>query len=331
MNTIKIYLVVFLFCFLFLGKQEAFLDLVGDAPTALLLPKGQLEAGFRLYKVNDNLDFFNIKESLNVDSETAGDMNGISYSLRFGLNKKLTIFADRFHRDYNFGRGVLNVKTDILGFRAPISRFNGGRNQFAYQLNYRRNNGSGISKRFSSITFQNSVFNFNPPAEIEFGGVGDRELGIQLIASRQIRPKLLFSAFAEFSEADIVSELSTSLPIEELQDVLDVLSYSQSKKDLGYGFHYKIDSKNMLQLDYHYLLLKRDKDVSDPVRVNEIVNASFQQKLSNHSFWHLSAKYMKNQFIGEHSFLYNRLVASRSAKKYGYLGLGYTFRYGYGE
>ena len=258
-------------------------------------------------------------------------MDGIGYSLRFGLNKKWTLFADRFQRDYNFGRGILNVKTDSFGLRSSISRLNGGRNQFAYQMNYRRNSGSGISKRFSGITFENSVFNFNPPVEIEFGGVGDRELGIQLIASRQIRPKLLFSAYAEFSEAEIVSELSSSLPIEELQDVLSVLSYSQSKKDLGYGFHYKMDSKNMLQLDYHYLLLKRDKDVSDPVRVNEIVNASFQQKLNNHSFWHLSAKYMKNQFIGEHSFLYNKLVASRSAKKYGYLGLGYTFRYGYGE
>ena len=233
--------------------------------------------------MNDNLDF-DIKESLNIDSETAGDMDGIGYSLRFGLNKKWTLFADRFQHDYNFGRGILNVKTDSFGLRSSISRLNGGRNQFAYQMNYRRNSGSGISKRFSSITFENSVFNFNPPVEIEFGGVGDRELGIQLIASRQIRPKLLFSAYAEFSEAEIVSELSSSLPIEELQDVLSVLSYSQSKKDLGYGFHYKMDSKNMLQLDYHYLLLKRDKDVSDPVRVNEIVNASFQQKLNNHSF-----------------------------------------------
>ena len=331
MNVKKINLPIFLWAFLFLAKPEAFLDLIGDAPTALLLPKGQLETSFRYFKVNDSLDFFDVKESLNIDSETAGDMDGMVFGLRFGVNKKMTLFADRFQRDYNFGRGVLHVKTDFLGLRGPISRFNNGRNQYAYQLNYRRNTGSGISKRFSSITFNNAVFNFNPPAEIQFGGVGDRELGFQLIATRQLRPKLLLSAFAEFSRADIISQLTSSLPISELQDVLSVLSYSQSKKDLGYGFHYKMDSKNMLQLDYHYLLLKRDKDVSDPVRVNEIVNASFQQKLSNHSFWHLSAKYMKNQFIGEHSFLYNRLVASRSAKKYGYLGLGYTFRYGYGE
>ena len=139
------------------------------------------------------------------------------------------------------------------------------------------------------------------------------------------------SVFAEFSRADIISNLTSSLPIEELQEILQELSYSQSKKDLGYGFHYKLDSKNMLKADYHYLILKRNRDVSDPIRVNEIVNAAFQQKLSNHSYWSLSAKYMKNQFIGEHSFLYNKLVASRSAKKYGYVGLGYTFRYGYGD
>ena len=317
--------------FLCVAKYEAFLDLIGDAPTALLLPKGQLETSLKYFKVNDSLDFFDVKESLSINSETAGDMDGIGFGLRFGVNKKVTLLADRFQRNYNFGRGVLNVKTDFIGLRGPISRFNKGRNQYAYQLNYRRNTGSGINKRFSNITFNNAVFNFDPAAEIQFGGVGDRELGFQLIATRQLRPKLLFSAFAEFSEAEIISQLTSSLPISELQDILNVLSYSQSKKDLGYGFHYKMDSKNMLQIDYHYLLLKRDKDVSDPVRVNEIVNASFQQKLSNHSFWHLSAKYMKNQFIGEHSFLYNRLVASRSAKKYGYLGLGYTFRYGYGE
>ena len=230
----------------FSWKARSFFGFGWRCAYSTILPKGQLEAGFRLYKVNDNLDFFNIKESLNVDSETAGDMNGIGYSLRFGLNKKLTIFADRFHRDYNFGRGVLNVKTDILGFRAPISRFNGGRNQFAYQLNYRRNNGSGISKRFSSITFQNSVFNFNPPAEIEFGGVGDRELGIQLIASVRLGlnyyflPLLNLVKLILFQSYLLVYQLGAA-------DVLNVSSY-RCPKSSGYGFHYKIDSKNMLQL-----------------------------------------------------------------------------------
>lgn len=315
----------------FCSYSQAFLDLIGSAPTALLLPKGQLESSFKLYKVNDSLDFFDVKDSLSLSSDTAGNMDGMGFGIRFGISRQWTLLADRLQRDYNFGRGVLHVKTDFIGLRAPISRFNGGRNQFAAQLNYRRHIASGLSKRFATINFNNAVFDFNPPAEISFGGLGDREYGIQLIATRQLRPKLIASAFAEFSRAEIISGLSSSLPITELQDLLSELSYSQSKKDLGYGFHYRLDANNMLQLDYHYLLLNRSRDVSDPVRVNEIINAGFQQKLSNHSYWDLSAKYMKNQFVGEHSFLYNKLVASRSAKKYGYLGLGYTFRYGYGE
>lgn len=321
----------FLWVLCCLSSVDAFIDLIGDSPTALLLPKGQLESSFTFYKVNDSLDFFDVKDSLGVTSDTAGDMNGMGFGLRFGLSSKWTLLLDRYQRDYNFGRGVLHVKTDEIGIRTPISRLNGGKNQYALQINHRRNIGSGISKRFSSITFNNAVFNFDPPAEINFGGVGDREYGIQLIASRQLRPKLMGSVFAEFSRADIISNLTSSLPIDELQEVLQELSYSQSKKDLGYGFHYKLDSNNMLKADYHYLILKRSRDVSDPIRVNEIINAKFEQKLSNHSYWNLSAKYMKNQFIGEHSFLYNKLVASRSAKKYGYVGLGYTFRYGYGD
>jgi hypothetical protein len=311
--------------------SQAFLDTLGDSPTALLLPAGQVELSLFHNRINSTLDIFDFRELQNPSSDTVGDMKGWGMGLRFGLSPSYTLLYDRSLNHYDFGRGLLDVESEDFSIRR-ILRENPKKNQLiSLQLSHRRNRGAGLNKLFSKITFQNSNFVFNPPARFDFGGSLDRELAVMLVGSRQVRPKLLLSLFGKLGWGEVISEVNTDLPVNELQEILDVLSYHQKKRELGYSLHYKMDPSQTLFMDYHYLILKRSKDVSDPVRVNEILNAGYQKKLSSRGFWFLKAKFMKNQFIGEHSFLYNKRVASRSKRHYGYLGAGYTLRYGYGE
>lgn len=327
--VMKSYLLIALFslgtCF------GAALDIIGDAPHAFVLPKGQVEGTFRLHKINDTLDLFNIKDRLGVANGTAGDMNGHSFGFRFGLSDKYTVLFDQYKRDYDYGRSKLGVHTQELALRTQWDRFTDRGVPVAFQLSYRKNRGSGLSRRFSALTVNNATFNFNPPVELDFSGISDTETGFSVIASKQLRSNLVGSVFAGIYSGDVSSGLSSTFPVPELQTLLDALSYSQTKKELGYSLHYDLNSRNSLVFDYHYYLLKRSKDVSDPVRPNEVINAAYQYKATHNSFLTLSARYMKNQFIGDHNFLYNKLVASRSKKQYGYLTLGYTFRYGYGK
>ncbi len=313
------------------ASSFAFLDNLGESPTALLLPPGQVELSLFHNRVNSTLDVFDFRELENPSSDTIGDMKGWGMGLRFGLSPSYTLLYDRSLNHYNFGRGLLDVESEDISIKRILREFPDKNQLLSLQLSHSRNRGAGINKLFSKITFQNSNFVFSPPARLDFGGSLDRELSMMLVGSRQVRSKLLVSLFGKLGWGEIVSELDTNLPVDELQEVLDVLSYHQKKRELGYSLHYKMDETQTLFMDYHYLILKRSKDVSDPVRVNEIVNAGYQKKISSSGSWFLKAKFMKNQFIGEHSFLYNKRVASRSKRRYGYLGAGYTLRYGYGQ
>jgi hypothetical protein len=325
------FLTFLVFCTQF--KLAAFApELLGESPSAYLMPKGQAEISLEHYRVNDTLDVFDVRQSITGSSETeVGDMDGFGLGLNFGLSDRYTFLYKRSRKNYDFGRGVLDVKSESAGIRFNWKQGEGNKPLISAQLTYRSNRGEGINRIFSTVTMNGVAFTFPRPVKLEFGGVKDDEFGFMLMASKSLKPKLLGTVFGEVAFGDVKSELNSDLPLNELQSILDVLSYGQTKLDLGYALKYKMDDTYTLHFDYHFIKMDRDMDVSDPVDTNEILNLKLTKKQSKHKYWFAEAKYLDNQFIGEHSFLYNKRVASRSDEKYGYLGFGYTFRYGYGK
>ena len=299
-------------------------------PNAYLLPRGQYEATLKYHRVNSALDILNFRDLSNSNSETIGDMEGMGLGLNFGISPNLTLLYDRDFNEYDFGRGILKVETEDLSLRRNLRVFPGLHQVLSMQIGYRKNKGSGLNKLFSNVTFNNASFTLSPTRKIEFGGVGDGEKSISLMLSRDFRNKWTGTLYGEWGHAQITNQLRTDLPVNELQEVLDVLEYRQTRKEAGYVLQYQMDKKNLLSFHYRYLLLNRDKDVSDPVRVNEILKGRYQLQTDPRRYWFVEGKYSKNQFVGDHSFLYNKRVASRSSRNYGHLSFGYTFRYGFG-
>ncbi len=318
-------------CLISSATHALTLDLLGDHPTALLLPRGQFEVSAHTWLVNDTVDVFDVRDIAPGTPDTAGDMDGLGFKLKLGLNHHLTFLFEAGQKDYDYGRSQLKVDSWSMALRAPIGPQNQKEPFFAVQLSHRENRGAGISKLFSTVNVGNASYTFTPPVEIKFGGVGDRETGLMLTGTRTIGDKLLGSVYYEYAKADIYNELSTTLPTPQIQNVLNVLSYDQSKDTFGWSLHYKIDEKQQLSMDYNYLLVHRSLDVSDPVDVNKILNGTYTYKIKPDQFATLSGKYMESGFIGDQSFLYNKLVASRSDRKYGYLGLGYHFKFDFSQ
>ena len=311
------------------SNSFAFLKSLGNHPSAFMMPKGQLETTLTHYQINSTLDVLNIRDLSPSQSQVLGNMKGNGISLKFGASDLFTVIYDRKKNDYQYSRGNVGVSSEYLGVKYVIKDMGENKPLISFQIGNRKNRGAGISKIFTKVSFQNASFVLNPSAKLEFGGVKDKAMTYMLVASKQLRNKLMGSIFVEYSFGSVRSELASNIPIPELNDILDVLNYTTRKRDFGYSLHFKLNSRNMLSMDYHYILMDRSVDVSDPIDVNETVNAQFTQAINHQSEWFVSAKYLKNQFVGEHSFLYNKLSASRFDKKYGYLGVGYTFRYGY--
>lgn len=304
------------------------LPLLGDSPNAYLLPKGQFETSVRLWKVNDGMDLLGLKPDLAPGSpDTAGDMQGTGLSIKAGVHRKLTLMLDRDRRQYDYGRDQLTIYSEQVSARIPIFDKVEREPIFALQVSHRNQTGNNLSRLFGAVSLNNANFTFNPPVSLTFSGVRERELALMLIATKQLKPKLTGSLFYEYSEADIMSGIATTLPSPQIQQTLDPISYEQHKDRFGYSLNWRLDSANQLSMDYNYMLLSRSKDVSDPVDVNRIINAAWSHELKTNHFVNLQARYMENQFIGEHNFLYNTLVASRSARRYGYLGLGYSLKF----
>lgn len=325
MKTIYFLILSFVFC----SNSFAFLKSLGSHPTAFMMPKGQLESTLTHYQINSTLDVLNIRDLTPSQSQVLGNMKGNGLSLKFGASDLFTVLYDRKKNNYSYSRGDVGITSEYLGVKYVVKDMGPDKPLISIQVGNRKNRGAGISKIFTNVSFQNANFVLNPSAELRFGGVKDQAKSYMLVASKQLRNKLMGSAFVEYSFGSVRSELSSNIPITQLSSILDVLSYKTRKRDFGYSLHYQMDQKNMLSMDYHYTLMDRSIDVSDPIDVNEQINAQFTQGINNQSEWFVSAKYLKNQFVGEHSFLYNKLSASRFDKKYGYLGVGYTFRYGY--
>jgi hypothetical protein len=258
-------------------------------------------------------------------------MDGLGFGLRFGISENLTLIYDRAMKNYDFGRGILDVKSENISLRRNLREPIDGKPLLSLQLSHRTNRGEGINKMFSTVTVRGTAYTFAPASTLEFGGSKDSETGLMLIASKQLRERLIGSVFAEYADGEVKSELNTNLPLKEVTELLDVMSYEQKKWDIGYGLHYKLTDTSQLEMDYHYIKVSRSKDVTDPVDESEIYNARYVQDVNDQGSWTLHGRYMRNQFVGDHSFLYNKRVAGRSKKHYGYLGVGYTFRYGYGR
>ena len=299
-------------------------------PNAYLLPRGQAEFTLRHNRVNSALDLLNLRDLSNLQSDTIGDMSGYGFGLNFGISPNLTFLYDRDFNEYDFGRGILKVESENLSLRRNLRIYPAVKQVLSMQLGFRRNRGSGLNKLFSNVTFNQANFTLNPTRKIEFGGVGDQEKILSLILSRDLSEKWNGTVYAEYARGQVSNKLRTDLPVDELQEVLDILEYNQTRKEAGYVLNYQMDHRNLLSFHYRYLLLDRGKDVSDPIRVNEILKGRYQFQSDAKRFWFLEGKYSKNQFLGEHSFLYNKRVASRSARNYGYLSMGHTFRFGYG-
>ncbi|PCJ18017.1 MAG: hypothetical protein COB02_11860 [Candidatus Cloacimonadota bacterium] len=316
-------------CLVFCSNSFAFLKSLGSHPTAFMMPKGQLETTLTHYQINSTLDILNIRDLTKVQAQSLGNMKGNGISLKFGASKLFTILYDRKKSAYEYSRGAVGVNSEYLGVKYVLKDMGPEKPLISLQIGHRKNRGAGLSKIFTTVSFQNASFVLNPSARLDFGGVKDKANTYMLVASKQLRKKLMGSIFAEYSFGSVRSELASNIPIPELNSILNVLNFKTRKRDFGYSLHYKMNSSNMLSLDYHYILMDRSVDVSDPIDVNEVINAQFTQGINDQSEWFLSAKYLKNNFVGEHPFLYNKLSASRFDKKYGYLGVGYTFKYGY--
>ena len=300
-------------------------------PGAYLLPVGQVEATLRHNRVNSTLDVFNLRDLSNTQSDTIGDMQGFGFGLNFGVAPNLTVLYDRNFNDFDFGRGILEVESENLAVRRNVKLYPDLAQVLSLQIGFNRNRGSGLNKLFSNVTFNEANFVLNPTRKIEFGGVGDQETILSLLLSRDIGERWNATVYGEYARGRITNRLKTDLPVDELQEVLDILEYTQTRKEAGYVLRYQLDLKRQLSMHYRYLLLYRSKDVSDPIRVNEIVKGRYQIQTDSKRFWFIEGKYSKNQFLGDYSFLYNKRVASRSGRNYGYLSLGHTFRFGYGD
>ena len=316
--------------FIVIPVYAASQELLGRMPGAYLLPVGQVEATLRHNRVNSTLDVFNLRDLGNAQSDTIGDMSGFGFGINFGAAPNLTLLYDRDFNDFDFGRGTLEVESESLALRRNLRLYPDLAQVLSFQIGFNRNRGSGLNKLFSNVTFNGANFVLNPTRKIEFGGVGDQETVLTLLLSRDIGPRWNATVYGEYARGRIKNGLKTDLPVDELQEVLDILEYTQTRKEAGYVFHYQMDLRQQLSLHYRYLLLYRSKDVSDPIRVNEIVKGRYQIQTDPKRFWFIEGKYSKNQFLGEYSFLYNKRVASRSGRNYGYLSLGHTFKFGYG-
>ncbi|MBI4867596.1 MAG: hypothetical protein HY816_11645 [Candidatus Wallbacteria bacterium] len=312
-----------------------------DAPSAFVLPRGQLETALFIEKVNETIDIFDVKGSqlsdlrgrTDLDLGAIGDLDGFRAVVGLGLgHRSLFQYVGR-RQDIAFGAGTLERAGDELHLRYVVHRGREDGTTLALEPIFRSNRGSGIARTFTRFEAFGVIIVPPQPIRLEFGGAKDESYALRLSGTRQLFDHGLLSMWTEFERVSVESELRTNLPLVELQRILGALEYESSQWHFGIGVNWQFSGKFAAHVRYERLAIDRDINDRIPgvVDTNDIVRARFDYAILPEWTVNLQFDYFGSQLGGEVPFLFNELSASRFDKVYGYAGLGVTHRVDFGD
>lgn len=323
-----------------------------DTPMAYVLPEGRLEVTPFYQAVNDTIDIFDYRDSeekaAGVELGSYGDYSAMGLMINFGVSDKTAFHFKGQSRKIDYSRSVM----DVDSFNASLRHnFYKGSNLFpilAIEPHYYYNRGHSITYSGTETitkTGEGWAAEYGPfPYSITAGGLKDKNMGLSLLASKQINSMAGINFFYRYDRITVESEIDYSLPADLEEKIAEQWSkwdqikqglisseYSETDHSLGVGLLLTPGENWMITGTYRFV--KASRDIDDIIAQDYNTNHIFKGRITYfvHPFnkytigLSLDGTYFSNRLIGEIPFLYNTLTAHKYDRAYGFAGFSITF------
>ncbi len=332
---------------------------------AFTLPAKSFNIKASYNRINDDIDFLNIKEQelgSGVVSKygSIGDSSGVDLSLAYGINDYISLYYDYENLNMHYMGSTLNNHKNDLFLRLNISnhpsRFF---NSLSMDVGYVGNNAEDINiknvstlnsllkkvKPNSNIFIQDDGVTISVDGDrvrlleedgtpiapyISIGNLSDLSLYFRFLAGMKWTNSVL-DLYAGVKYIDIHGEIalepSNNSVIKEKVSEFGKLDISRGEKQALVGLSYKIElGRLLLEANYEYNRIF-GRDIINDNNHNQIVNAAISTIITKNLLVFIGGKLMLNQFNGVIPYLYNEYTASKYDKKYGYMRVGFVYNF----
>jgi len=324
---------------------------------SLVLPENKIQVRASYLKVNDTIDFLDIKESELGDNYadsfgSIGDMDGYDFNLRYGLSSKDSIFLNYQRWNVDYGDSTLNNnKIDIY------NRFNIYKT-ISFDIGFTQDKANPITIK-SDIMLNSMINKIKPNSgiKIENGSIIQSDgsittliengkevapyISIEDLESNSYYTRLLFgysiakNSFLDFYLGYKFNDIKTDISIypknnedfnKEISDLnIPNLNRTETVGTLGISYTFQL-KKSIYEFNYEYNKIFRDDDLSY-VNQSHILNITVAKEITNQFLLYVGGKVMFEQFNTDLPYLYNKYTQTQFDKKYGFAKVGIVYSF----
>jgi len=326
-----------------------------------LLKSGKLEFKLGYLRVNDQLDIFNLKddELSNLSSDlraTIGNMSGLESSIRYGVNRKISLFLNYDYLAIDYFKDKLKDNRLDLFLRYNISTKTFATfNAISFDIGYRVSKADDIAVKddfvlnyFLARLYPNSSFHFEDgsvatsstkltlydkrgnkiyPA-VEIRDLESLSPYIRLNTEIKISSYSLLNLYGSLSKNYISSEIGFYPENNDfLKDIyIDIPSLDREELTLESGFNYIYNYEDMLfEFGYEYSRVYREEPLKREYGSHSI-DMSIVALLTREISLYMGGEILFQQFNSRIPYMYNRYTESQFDKKYGFAKFGIIYR-----
>ncbi|MAO38993.1 MAG: hypothetical protein VYE29_05230 [Pseudomonadota bacterium] len=262
---------------------------IGNGHTsAYTLGAGEFELSGSLLRVDDTIDFLDLREEVLANNNrltgNSGDLEGSRGNLRVGIWRGMELFYSRQQQDLTL-KVAPNSRVDIADLDEKLQTTStswGGKFVFyqtanpapqrpwtsaALQVKYTENESDDFGGFLESLSFSPTVnIRLDPPQRFSLDRLKDDGWQAQLIFSHGLGERLTLSYWAGYGEQESSSGTSTELEQPSLQNAfLQTFDVSEELLTAGISLNWQITPRLPLQIGYEYINI-RNRDA--------VINAS---------------------------------------------------------
>jgi len=307
-------------------------------------------------RVNDDLDFLNMRESelgtLSKYGSTIGDMSGYEAEIGFGLSDKDSIFLNFQEWNIDYGGSKLSNKKIEL-----FNRFNLVSNQFSYinslsfDIGYIMDfanrveiTNSGLMNSMIKKVSPNSDYSISDNGTILKNGsettIYDKDSGnkispsvaidnllsnsyyLKILAGKKISRRSILNLYSSYYYVDIQSDVKIS---KELLQNFSVANLNRSEHILNLGVSLISEFKYLIfEINYEYNKIYRDN--LEYMNYSHNLDIAISKPITKNLLFFVSGKMMFQQLNRDIPYLYNQYTESQFDKKYGFAKFGLIYK-----
>jgi hypothetical protein len=321
----------------------------------MVIPKWSGRIGINLGKVNDTIDFLDIREQevgSAYDNLGLGDYDHYGGYINLGITDSSMLSGLYLRRFIKYGHGTLSVHSYEFFWRKSF------RSIFSIDIGIKGNSMDPETLRnVDDINFY--IKKYKPNAYIEIDNVrniiwfvkeGESKVGVyktedpyvKIYDSWDLTKFIRFTAgkayynffpnvFIEYGKTDIYGKIDTNLKFfvpEGFQDILPKLPVNLDRDEqyfkIGVNTFIRTPFNTLTYLEYFYITIDRDNGLGFE-HFNHVFKAEINYFASRHFVFFLGGVYLHRQFNGIIPFLYNKYSQTTFDHKYGWAEAGVIF------